>query len=46
MRVSTAALVEDGVIFAAHVAGGLLYAGQDAFQSFVHGKKSSADHLL
>ena len=29
---------QNGVIFAAHIAGGLLYAGQDAFQSFVHGK--------
>ena len=29
---------QNGVVFSAHIAGGLLYAGQDAFQSFVHGK--------
>ena len=30
-------VLEDGVVFAAHVAGGLLHPGQDAFQSFIHG---------
>ena len=29
-------VLQNGVIFAAHVAGGLLHPGQDAFQSFVH----------
>ena len=29
-------ILQNGVIFAAHVAGGLLHPGQDAFQSFIH----------